>query len=145
MQWTPLCSILPDILTLYCAMLPCRRTLWSSGHVLLPILHAGSDALLAGRGCALDGQLSEAARHHGDGTELAARAAAGAVGVLLTAEPVVRASAHGPVVRAHERHLHAGGRSAGGVGDGAEQCSRRTARTLPTHTRAGVCESVSPR
>lgn len=115
--------------------------LWSSSHVLLPILHAGSHALLAGRRCTLDGQLPEATCHHGDGAELATRAAAGAVGVLLAAESVIRASAHGPVVRAHERHLHAGGRGAGGVGDGAEQCSKRTARTLK-RTLAQECARV---
>lgn len=74
---------------------------------LLPILHAGPYALLAGRGHALHGQLAEAASHHGHGAELAARAAAaGAAGVLLAVEAVVGAPAHGPVVRAHERHLH---------------------------------------
>lgn len=137
----PLCGISADILTIYCTKLSCSRTLWSSIHVLLPIFHAGSHALLAGRRRTLDGQLPEAACHHGDGTELAARAAAGAVGVLLAAEPVVRAPAHGPVVRAHERHLHAGGGCAGGVGDGAEQCSKRIARTLQ-HPLAQECVRV---
>lgn len=77
----------------------------SKARLIIPILHAGPHALVAGGRHALDGQLPEAARHHGDGFELAACAGAGAAGVL-SVHPLVRAAAHRAVVRAHKRHLH---------------------------------------
>lgn len=75
------------------------------GAALLPILHARPQALVTGGRHVLDGQLTQAACHHGHRPELAL--GGGAVGILPI-EPVLRAAAHGPVVRAHERHLHAG-------------------------------------
>jgi len=81
---------------------------WAPDQVHLqcisPVLHARADALVAGRGRrVLHGELAQAAGHHGHGAELAL--GAGTVGVLPV-EPVLRAAAHGPVVRADERHLH---------------------------------------
>lgn len=72
--------------------------------VFLPILHASSHALVTWRDV-LDGQLPEAPGHHGHGFELASGTSTWTVSVL-SIEPVIRATAHGPMVRANKRHLH---------------------------------------
>lgn len=71
----------------------------------LPIFHASSYALVTWRGHALDRQLPKAPGHHGHSFELASSTSARTVSVL-SIEPVIRATAHGPVVRANKWHLH---------------------------------------
>lgn len=69
---------------------------------LLPILHASAYALVAGRGN-VDGQLSQAAGHHGHSAELVLGAQTGAVGVTLV-QTFLRGACHATatvVVRAH--------------------------------------------
>lgn len=74
----------------------------------LPILHARLHALLAGGRHTLHGELPQTASHHGHGSELAAGACVGAVGIL-SVQPVLGVATHPPaVVRAHQRHLHPG-------------------------------------
>lgn len=70
---------------------------------VLPILHAGAYALVAGRGLALDSDLSKATGHHGHSPELAAGACVGAVGILAVVEPFLCTAAHPStiVIRTH--------------------------------------------
>lgn len=77
----------------------------SKARLVLPILHAGPHALVAGGWHALDRELPKTACHHGNSSELATRAGVWAAGVLPV-QTLVCAAAHRAVIRAHERHLH---------------------------------------
>ena len=71
--------------------------------IFLPVLHARADALVAGRGIVLHGEMPQAPGHQGHGAELTP--GAGTVGILPV-KPVLRAAVRIPVVRADKRHLH---------------------------------------